>query len=206
MPDKIEVFSYINENSYLANKFLHEVIAKKDLRIYNLLLEQIDTIVKKEAVLTNIYNSLIFTKNKIIFEHMLNYIALSKDIKTELERLQFVKDEELEKIIRETENNISKLENDMNELSEIKSLIMLHENDPEILENIRIRMDNMEKSLEKINEKNDTNNYVLSQVNINNLVISEITNLVQRMNVILEDIGEEMKKENELMEFKRMFL
>lgn len=185
-----EILMYISKNTSLANDFLFDVINNNNFSKYNLLIEQIDSILIKEEKLKNIYEGIIFNKNKIIYKQMITFIENLKQLKNELNRLQFVGKKELTEIKKSIEDDIQQLENDREELLKVYSNI--NENNQENMENFNNKIDIIQKNLENIKMKDNNINYVLSQNKINILVISEINKLIKNNNDIFENINSEM--------------
>jgi len=188
-----EILMYISKNTSLADDFLFDVINNNNFSKYNLLIEQIDSILIKEEKLINIYEGIIFNKNKIIYKQMIAFIENLKQLKNELKRLQFVGKKELTEIKKSIEHDIQQLENDREELQKIYSSI--NENNQDSMENFNDKIDIIQKNLENIRIKKDNNNYVLSQNKINILVISEINKLIKNNNDIYKNINNEMNND-----------
>jgi hypothetical protein len=207
MNDRQEIMKYIIASSELMRKVMTQVVISKEFEMYDLLMQQIDAISNKDIDIKNIYNNLIFNKNKIMYEHIIYYISISKSIKNELERLQFVTNIEFDDVRHEIENDINQLDGIEDELRRMKLYIKQHEPEQNELEQSELenflgRMDEMKITTESIGAKQGRIKRVISQVEINILVISELNNLTSRNIEIIKKINDEMDKETKIIRAK----
>jgi hypothetical protein len=202
MKDRQDILEYISDNNELMTKVLSRVVFEKEFEMYDLLIQQINTISNKEIDINNIFNNLVFEKNKRIYKYILSYISTTKYIKIELERLQFITDVEIDDIILEIENDINNFTKNIEELEEIYSYINLHVPEPNEFEYIMNRVNKIRKEGENFNTRRNKQNYVLSQAKINFLVMSEIHNLSSKRLNIMKYILDEMNREEKIMKTK----
>jgi hypothetical protein len=181
-----------------------DVIVEQKTNKYNLLIEQIDVISNKEADLENIYERLVFNRNKIIYEYIIEYVSISKLIRMELNRLQFAGSSDLTILQGKIENDIRKIQDNINEFLNMKQIIESQKTEQIVFGDLCQRMKILQEENEKISNNQSEYEYVLSQATINHLVISEINSLVEKSNNLSQKIIEEYEKEIKLFESKKM--
>ena len=196
------ILSYINNNLALANSFIRDVIVNGRFDLYELLIVQNNAIIEKESSLRNIYENTIFEKNRVILREMIHFIENTILIRNELSRLQFVGGYNLRESILNIEKDIQQLENDMNELSTILSIITNDTEGQNIIEIDESRIGEMRETISLIQERQIINDYLIAQTRVNRLVISEINRLIELNNGILARINNEMENEMKRMVIK----
>jgi hypothetical protein len=204
MSDRNTIMKYIFVNAELASRFMQDVIVKEKTNKYNLLIEQINTISNKEVDLENMYKKLVFNQNKIIYEYIIEYVSISKLIRIELNRLQFVGPLDLIILQGEIENDIRKIQDNIDEFLNMEQAIESQKTDQIVFGDLHQRMKILQEENESILNNQPGYEYVLDQAAINHLVISEINSLVEKSNNIAQKISEEYEKELKLFKSKKM--
>jgi len=204
MQDRQEILKYILSNTELEMQFMQDVIIEQKTNKYGLLIQQIDTIVNKEPDLKKIYEKLLFNRNRVIYEYILSYISISKYIKTELNRLQFVGVTDITAVQHELESDMNQLQTDVDKLSKLKAIIESQNIEQSMINDMNIyeEMKSVQESLDNIQMKQGRYDYVLSQAAINHLVIPEISKLVEKQNEFAERIQEEFNREEKIFKIK----